>query len=432
VRKSNKAYILVEALIAVAGLLALMAILVSDQQQSIDQVQNNLRLVRAEACADAAVQQALAVLATANAGLVTNNDSWAQLGGATTTSSGTITAGTAGTTEYDFPDGTSFREQVIDASSLINLNTTTQQQLQLLPLDPDQVDSFLDWIQPGDDARSDGAKDAFYNDLPVPYNAKLGPLTTVNELLLIDNWTGQTLFQAPLDSTTLPLGTDYSGNVLPLATLFTVDSGSPNTTTTGTALINLSGGVSAATGRQLLALGVSRLIVNRLTSTGRGATPVTSWNALFALPGVNETQAQILLNSVTFSTGTRSTGKINVNTATLPVLESIPLVTATLANSIVQQQSSTFQGLGALATTSGLSPRALASVVNNFTVGSDTWIVRAYGVSGGIGSAEEAVVGYRNSQLQIISVNRIHTGGIPAWWAWDPTAATIDQVGVTQ
>jgi hypothetical protein len=169
-----------------------------------------------------------------------------------------------------------------------------------------------------------------------------------------------------------------------------------------------------------------------LTSTGRGATPVTSWNALFALPGVNETQAQILLNSVTFSTGTRSTGKINVNTATLPVLESIPLVTATLANSIVQQQSSTFQGLGALATTSGLSPRALASVVNNFTVGSDTWIVRAYGVSGGIGSAEEAVVGYRNSQLQIISVNRIHTGGIPAWWAWDPTAATIDQVGVTQ
>jgi type II secretory pathway component PulK len=429
VKSRNKGYILIEALIAVAGLLALMAILVSDQQAHLDLVQGNLRQTRAEACADAAVQQALAVLSTTNEGLVTLNDTWAELGGQAGTSQ---TQGTQGTEEYDFPDGTSFREQVVDAGSLINLNNVTEAQLQQLPLDQDQVDSFLDWIQPGENARTDGAKDSFYNALPTPYNAKLAQLTTVNELLLINNWTAQTLYQPPTDSTILSLATDSNGNVLPLAALFTTDSGAPNETVTGTTLVNLGAGISGSTATRLIGLGISPRIIARLRATGPGLAPINNFPELFALPGMTTSQEALLLDNVTFSTATRTTGTINLNTATLPVLQSIPFVSSTVAEAIVQQQSSGFTtGLGELANL-GLTGPLLGEVATGFTVGSDTWIVRAYGQSGGVGSAEEAVVGFRNSQLQIISINRLHTAGIPSWWGWDSTTTSTQQAGVTQ
>ncbi len=434
-KRTGSGYILIEALIAVAGLLALLAILVSDQHQRMDTVQLGLRQTRAEECADGAVQQALAILSTSNQDLVTLNDTWAQLGGTTGVAAASSTPGnqvSGGTEEFTFPDGTSFREQIIDAGSLINLNTATEAQMTQLPLDQDQVDCFLDWTQTGETARSDGAKDDFYNALPIPYNAKLGPLTTVNELTLIDNWTAQTLYQPPTDTTVLPLPTDSSGNILPLASMFTVDSGAPNVSYTGTALINLSTRPSAAVGLRLITLGVSRQIVARLTSTAVGNPPVTSWAALLSLPGVNSAQEQILLNNVTFSSATRLTGEINLNTASLAVLESIPNVTPTIAQAIVSQQSSTFQGLGGLATVGGISRTLLPTLAGSFVVGSDTWIVRAYGESGGVGSAEEAVVGFRNNQLQIISVNRLHTAGIPSWWGWDTTTTSTQQAGVTQ
>jgi type II secretory pathway component PulK len=434
VRRRRTGYILIEALIAVAGLLALLAILASDQQTRIDLIQSGLRQTRAEACADGAVQQALSVLATANPDLVTLNDTWAQLGGtsgvATSSTSGTTSSG--GTEEFSFPDGSTFREQIIDADSLINLNNATATQMEQLPLDQDQVDCFLDWIQAGETPRSDGAKDDFYNALPTPYNAKLGPLTTVSELCLIDNWTAQTLYQPPTDSTVLPLSTDISGNILPLAALFTVDSGAPNVTSTGTALINLSNRPTAANAVTLIRAGVSPGIVARLMSTAPGNPPINSWMALLSLPGVNSSQEQILLNNVTFTSATRLTGTINLNTASLPVLESIPLVTQSIAEAIVGQQSTTFSGLGSLAAIAGLSRADLATLASTFCVGSDTWIVRAYGQSGGVGSAEEAVVGYRNNQLQIISINRIHTPGIPSWWGWDTTTTSTQQAGVTQ
>ncbi len=394
-----------------AGLLALMAILVSDQTVRMDQVQSGLRQIRAEACADAAVQQALAVISTTNAGLVTINDHWAQLG-------------SAGAEEFDFPDGSSFREQVVAASSLINLNKATSAQMEQLPLDQDQVDSFLDWIQAGENARADGAKDSFYNGLPTPYNAKLGPLTTVNELTLINNWTAQTIYQSPTLSTILPLSTDTSGSVLPIAALLTVDSGSPLYSPTGTNLINLN--TRTVSYRSLRTAGVNAFLANEIIER----LPIANFLTLFSLRGITTAQKEILLNTVTFTTGTRAVGTVNLNTATLPVLESIPQVTPAIAASIVDQQSSGFQTLGQMATI-GFSARQLDLVANQFSVGSDTWIVRAYGESGGVGDAVEAVVGFRSNHLEIISVNRLHTGGIPAWWGWDQATST-QQAGVTQ
>ena len=424
-RKRSAGYILIQALVAVAGLLALMAILAGDERVTINGIQAELDRTRAEEADQSGIAQALAVLSTANENEVTLNDTWSTLG-------------SSGNEEFDFPDGTSFRMQIIDASSLINLNTATQTQLQTLPLQQDQVDSLLDWIQTGTTARTDGAKDAFYNSLPQPYNTKLGPLTTVNELLLIHNWTGQTIYQAPTTSTTLTLGTDQYGNTLPLAALFTVDSGAPNTSSTGAALVNLS--TRNVSANSLRTLGVTPAVATYVAAHA----PYTSFAQLFGPPPApsranpnpmnlrNLTDESQLLNAATFSTGTRTTGKINLNTATQPVLQTVTNLPTSAASSIIAQQSTAYPSLGQWALSSGLTSAQIANVADSFTVGSDTWLVRIYGESGAFDDPEEAVVGYRSGVLTVVSVTPLHTAGIPSWWDWQTQTTSTEQAGVTQ
>jgi general secretion pathway protein K len=47
------------------------------------------------------------------------------------------------------------------------------------------MDSILDWVSPGPDARVNGAKDDWYNRLNPPYNCKKGQIQDISELLLI-------------------------------------------------------------------------------------------------------------------------------------------------------------------------------------------------------------------------------------------------------
>ena len=253
----------------VVCLVALMAMLAADQRANLQGIQTRLRERRAAQAADAAVNRALAVLEAANANLVQQTDDWAL-------------QGTGGADEFQFSDGSAqYRMQIVDAGSLLNVNTATATQFALLPLTQDQVDSLLDWREAGTQPRADGAKDAYYNALTQPYNAKLGPLDTVNELLLVKGWTGQTLYQTPTVTVTLPLPTDQNGATLPLAALLTVDSGSPNTQADGTARINL--GQRGVNVTALTRLGISRNLANQLAARA----PFTSFQALSAVPGMN-------------------------------------------------------------------------------------------------------------------------------------------------
>ena len=52
---------------------------------------------------------------------------------------------------------------------------------------------------------------------------------------------------------------------------------------------------------------------------------------------------------------------------------------------------------------------ALGQVADQASVGSDTFLVRAWGESGGVGVAYEAVVGVRSSRAQVLQLERIKT-----------------------
>lgn len=408
-RKARRGYILVQALVVIAGLLALMAMLAADRRVSAQAVQDRLRLRRAEAAGDAAVARALAVVQDANPNLVTLNDAWAELGD-------------SGNEEFDLGDST-FRLQIVDAGALVNVNSAASEQMERLPLTQEQIHCLLDWREPKPQPRPDGAKDGYYNSLPTPYNAKLGPFATTDELLLVKGWTGQTLYQAPPSAASDQLLTDSAGVALPLASLLTVDSGAPNTRADGLPRINL--GQPGVDPEALTRAGVRAELAMQIAARA----PLTSWSDLLALPGVDAETSKTLLDAVTFTNGKRTEGKINVNTAPQAVLRTLPAVTPGVASAIVSRQSSGFHSLGELASVRGAEPPRLAQLAGGVAVGSDTWIVRAYGRSGGVGVALEAVVGLREGRAQVLTWTRLNTTGIPLWWGWDAQPKTTAEAG---
>jgi DNA uptake protein ComE-like DNA-binding protein len=401
-KRSKSAYVMLQTLIALLGLVAVTAALAASEHARFTNIQSRIEGRKANEAANAAIARAESVLDGVSANLVeqTTTDSWSQLGNGSLDS-------------FDMGNNATFRFQIVDAGAMLNVNTATAAQLELLPLSQEQVDCLTDWRTSGTTAASDGAKDDYYNNLTQPYNTKLDLLTTIDELLLVKNWTAQTLYQAPIlspTSTDYPLDTNQA--YLPLANFLTVDSGCPNTKADGTARTNFDTTLTVAT----------------LTGLGLSA-PYTSFARIFAVPNMSTADQQVILNDATFSTSTRLTGKININTAPEGVLMLVPGMTEAAASSIVAYQSTGFTSLGQLATLGGMTQDILAQVADYLGVGGDTWVVRAYGECGGVGAAYEAVIGIRNSKVEIINMNRLNTIGIPKWWNWDSKTTNTYQAG---
>jgi general secretion pathway protein K len=87
-----------------------------------------------------------------------------------------------------------FTYRITDEQSRINVNAANQDRLDKLlqcmgveKVDRDQiVDSILDWIDPNDEHRTNGAEsDDYYLKLPAPYRAHNSTMESINELLQV-------------------------------------------------------------------------------------------------------------------------------------------------------------------------------------------------------------------------------------------------------
>ena len=413
-QRAQRGGILVQVLVIIAALLALMATLVANQRVTLHAQQTILRTGRAEAAVRSGLARAEAVLSAANANLVTKNDDWALQGNKGDESF-----------ELDTNDtNTTFRMEIVDAASLININTAPEAQLQQLPILTEQVDCLLDWREPSAAARPDGAKDSYYNNLSTPYNTKLGNLNSVSELLLVSNWTANDLYTTNTGTTSTSgiVFANASGTTLPLVAFLTTQSGAPNTTVTGAARTNLN--LRTLNPAVFTQIGIPATTAATLVARA----PFTSFAQVLTVPGLAPNVLTQLLDSATFAPGTRLVGKINVNTASESVLETIPNVSTATAQAIVAQQSTGFTALGDLQQVSGLVGIPLAQLADATCVGSDTWIVRIWGESGPendrVTLAVEATVGIRNQKVQVLSWERLASKTIPAWWDWNTDAGT--------
>lgn len=357
---------------------------------------------RAEWMAHAAIARGMAALQTLAPEATTQNDEW-------------LTLGQTGAEEFGV--GTDrFRVQVVDAGSLINLNTAPEEHLLNLPITQEQADSLLDWREAGQTPRVSGGKDEFYNNLARPYNTALRRLNTLSEVLAVRGWDGPTLYDPPGDRNVSTNGLEYTR---PLDMLATVDSASPNTGPDDQQRLN----VNQVQAQQMVQRGLrqqaAQAIVNRRNQQGQFA----SMRAVLETPGLNNDDFAAILDNLAIGAAAEVTGRINLNTATEEVLRSVPGVTPDVASTIVGRQG-TLASLGELASLPGVTAQNIPQLADAFTVGSTVFLIRAMGVSGSGRAFLQAVVRVENAQAKLVRVERLPFGDLRERWEWPEDAAT--------
>ena len=96
----------------------------------------------------------------------------------------------------------SFTWKITDCERKFNINTAPElileQSLTLMGVDAGQmtpiVNSILDWIDPDDNQRQQGAENQFYQGQEPPYYCKNGPIDDLSELLLVKGVTPEIYF----------------------------------------------------------------------------------------------------------------------------------------------------------------------------------------------------------------------------------------------
>lgn len=95
----------------------------------------------------------------------------------------------------DPDDPKSYRSGATDEASRININTADEETLLRLPnMTKDLVDCLLDYRDADSDPRPSGAEQEYYDQLKRAYTIKNGPLTTLEELLLVKGFDGRILY----------------------------------------------------------------------------------------------------------------------------------------------------------------------------------------------------------------------------------------------
>jgi len=406
--------VLVIALAMLVGLVALVASVVASQQLALRAEENRINARRARVAASSGVQRAIAALA----------DTIQDASGATTSSTVSSTVQGQAQMQTDewytlgdkgaewFTVGTGrFRMEIVDAGSLANLNTATEQQLNTMPLTTQQVASILDWRETGTAARTEGAKDDYYNGLTKPYNAKLRAFDSVDELLDVRYFTPSDLYQITENSTSaVALPTLADGRQAVLADLLTVDSNAQQLQPNGQAMIGVGQGANNVQQRlqQYFGADAQRIAQN---------VPYNSLGDVFAR--TNSNNYGNVLDYLTTSTAPRIAGKINLNTASEAVLMTLPNMTQDLAQGIVNYQSTGFTKLSDLLQVSGFSDaNNLRQFAGYFTVRSSVFLVRVVGEANGSTIALEAVVDTSSGTPRVIKMHDQPYSDMPARWGW--------------
>jgi DNA uptake protein ComE-like DNA-binding protein len=99
-------------------------------------------------------------------------------------------------------DGTQYTYGITDEASKLNLNTASLYMLTLLPgMDTDLAPALVDWRSPAATNTPGGAESDYYLLLDDPYYCKNAPLETIEELMLVKDFTPDVVF-----------GEDYNRN----------------------------------------------------------------------------------------------------------------------------------------------------------------------------------------------------------------------------
>lgn len=289
-------------------------------------------------------------------------------------------------------DGGMFSVSVSDESAKINVNSVGGEVLSRLPgADQTIVDSLLDWRDEDEEPRPSGAETSFYAALDPPYPSKNGPLDTVAEITMVRGVTPE-FFEGVRD-------------------LVTVYSSDTNLGPDGKPKLNVNLADAYALARRLEGRWSAAEIASVLAyRSGHG--PFTSLGELVDVPGLSlEALGRAIdyltadhMNAERGSTsagedGFAAPGRVNVNTASERVLQTLPGMSDDLLVEIMARRGQApFQGLKDLFGLAAFDRDAARQLLGLVTVQSRTFMIRARGWQKGSIAAQEAAAIVRFGQ----------------------------------
>jgi DNA uptake protein ComE-like DNA-binding protein len=261
-------------------------------------------------------------------------------------------------------DDQQLRFGLSDEAAKLNVNEATEAMLEKLPgMTPYLVHGLLDFLDSDDTPRPEGAEQEYYDSLPHPYTIFNGPLSTIEEILLVRGFTPAVFYgedanlnfqlDANEDDGSVQFPPDNSDGKLDagLRPFLTVASYDLNENAGGLPRFNLNDlsqsfdpenlPDSVDLPPQLLeyiaALRRSKITLSHPAQLleAKGKFKDEKNQDIELESGIGKTELPLVLDLFTTTTEQRLPGLININTASARVLQTLPGIDEALADSIV-------------------------------------------------------------------------------------------------
>lgn len=299
---------------------------------------------------------------------------------------------------------------LVDESSKLNINVASSTKLQDLPgMTPTAADSIVDWVDADSTPGANGAESDFYGQLFEPYDAKNAPFETVEELMLVNGWSSDMLFgydvnrDGVVDQNELAAAgnvtafANANGNSRGMFNWLTCYSSQLNTAADGTARTPVipvppaavTPASVAATANALKKVLGQKLSTPRANQIVAKITPllvtqrIKSLATFYANSGLTSDEFAKVFDYLTDKKpGATLKGLVNINTAPKEVLECLPGITESDADSLIASQSTASSTPGIAWAVSALSLAKVEAIAGAITSSSYQYSADVVAVSG--------------------------------------------------
>ena len=269
-------------------------------------------------------------------------------------------------TVYSPPDEEALGELrfgLTDESSKYNVNLPGLTNLTSFPhLTAQQLAALQDFLDPDDSPRPEGAEQEYYSGLPQPYAPRNGPLATFEELLLIRGFTPAVLYGEDAnrnwildpnenDGDERPPADNNDGRLdlglQPLVTVVSYDVNEdnhrlPRTNLNGDSARLPEAAFPAALTNYLAALRTNQIKLNHPADLLEAKLTIkdTSGRETELASGIGKEELPLVLDLLTATSARRMEGLINLNTASIAILATLPGIDEPLAERILSTRRS--------------------------------------------------------------------------------------------
>lgn len=327
--------------------------------------------------------------------------------------------------------------RVTDEAGKLNINVATKDQLMALPyMEETIVDAILDWRDGDDELQAEGAEVGYYENLPIPYKIRNGPLRTVRELLCVKGITEENLYGEDTNLNGLLDSNERDGDLTPphdngddyldqgWIAYLTCYSYEKNVDAEGDDRVNINQADQQQLQDQLeLKASQAKWIVDNRGGGFRSIgdlinenSPKTSsgsdGNADQAEPIDTETFSQIA-DRITISGEKKLPGRVNINTAPREVLLTLfgrDDQSEQLAHAIVTERATLLYGFTSVAdllNVQAMTVERFKAIVELITVRSDVFTVRCLAT---------ATVSGANFRTDCVLDRSVSPGAILYWY----------------